>query len=249
MCVSLKPRFQKGKDTVRGHCYTEYSTTTTFPTTFSTAGPKIRSALFPPRQKRKRARGRRPQDFRLACPFARRCTLPQRTAAVRHSAPREEERRFPLPVLHSTPRTFSLLGSRTSSSGAAAVSDRRQLEMAVPPRTFLYGSPPRPGRWRSIVGPRSPRSDQSGAARQRHGLSGQGHVAGYRRAKLGARSGAPVIAAGAAGQGMRQAGRPAAAGGERGVATGQAASVRMHAPPMFRCWIFPVRSLARREIR
>jgi hypothetical protein len=97
MCVSLKPRFQKGKDTVRGHCYTEYSTTTTFPTTFSTAGPKIRSALFPPRQKRKRARGRRPQDFRLACPFARRCTLPQRTAAVRHSAPREEERRFPLP--------------------------------------------------------------------------------------------------------------------------------------------------------
>jgi hypothetical protein len=153
----------------------------------------------------------------------------------------------PRPPLH--PPHIFFLGSRTSSSGAAAVSDRRQLEMAVPPRTFLYGSPPRPGRWRSIVGPRSPRSDQSGAARQRHGLSGQGHVAGYRRAKLGARSGAPVIAAGAAGQGMRQAGRPAAAGGERGVATGQAASVRMHAPPMFRCWIFPVRSLARREIR
>jgi hypothetical protein len=53
----------------------------------------------------------------------------------------------PRPPLH--PPHIFFLGSRTSSSGAAAVSDRRQLEMAVPPRTFLYGSPPRPGRWRS----------------------------------------------------------------------------------------------------
>lgn len=247
MCVSLKPRFQKGKDTVRGHCYTEYSTTTTFPTTFSTAGPKIRSVLFPPRQKRKRARGRRPQDFRLACPFARRCTLPQRTAAVRHSAPREEERRFPLPVLHSTPRTFSFSGRELAAAAQRPCPTADSSRWPCPHEHFCMARRLAPGG--GVVGPRSPRSDQSGAARQRHGLSGQGHVAGYRRAKLGARSGAPVIAAGAAGQGMRQAGRPAAAGGERGVATGQAASVRMHAPPMFRCWIFPVRSLARREIR
>jgi hypothetical protein len=68
-------------------------------------------------------------------------------SAAQRPPRRREEIPAPRPPLHP-PHIFSL-GSRTSSSGAAAVSDRRQLEMAVPPRTFLYGSPPRPGRWRS----------------------------------------------------------------------------------------------------